>query len=239
MSPTINKNIFLEVSDDTNSAIGVAGDIETNETATPLIAEIKPPSGEPATSAVEKPPQEPKNCCCCHCCGKKADEEDVDEKYKNTLFDGLVEELKSLCNLLATLAVFALGFSVSVQKDLIKNGENFNLVLGAWVAWLVCLVSVVVSHYVSASAHQAALDGNRARAERIDKWTGRLNFFGVVGFVSGVVVYMIFGYLTFRPAKSNSQPVGASAGVVQPISLVITGAMKMPEFVITIKTNAP
>lgn len=129
------------------------------------------------------------------------DDAEIVAEYRNLLTKTEQESQSDFDKAILTLSGGALGISVALTRDFIGTSKAtaVAVLICAWAAWSLSSTAVLVSFYTSTLALRKAikqLDAGRLGMERPGGWydfgTTSLNLIGLVLFVAGLVLIIIF-----------------------------------------------
>jgi hypothetical protein len=123
------------------------------------------------------------------------------------LKDGAIQRFDQI---LTTLSSSALVFSIFVIKDFVKDAtpNSRTLLVLAWVFWFVSLLSVLLSLLFSEKLLAKMIDdaddayqNKEVSSSRLGWITDKLNYLSLAGFLTGVVLFLVFVALNFQIQK--------------------------------------
>lgn len=129
------------------------------------------------------------------------DDEKIIADYRGLLTKTEQEAQSDFDKAVLTLSGGALGLSFAFTKDVVgtENVVHTSYLLAAWIAWGLSSTSILLSFFTSQLALRKAikqLDAGKLGMERPGGWfdwvTARLNLAGLILFLSGLTVMIIF-----------------------------------------------
>jgi hypothetical protein len=132
------------------------------------------------------------------------DDYKVYSEERKALVQASAEETHKFDRTILTLAAGAFGLSLAFIKDIvpdIKPGTLTWLIIG-WIAFILTLISTLISFLTSQSACRRQIEilektifdkCEREKEKNIPAvWTGRLNIFSIITFMTGVIFLALF-----------------------------------------------
>ncbi len=139
---------------------------------------------------------------------KADDQKNIDQlhEYRTQLVEEDLKSQEDIDKTVLTLSGGALGISFVFLRDVVGDNPIIYLgfLFGAWIAWVLSLIVMLVSFYLSHQAFRSAI--NQVDTGKLDEPIGGLytrltdiaTIIGGVLFISGVILIVIFARYNLR-----------------------------------------
>jgi hypothetical protein len=140
------------------------------------------------------------------------------QEHRKHLVDARQKAFEDFDKTIIALGGGALGISVTFVKDLLGPGEISlrGLLLWAWLCWVLCLLTVLSSYFVSQRALDTAIaqldskDVDNSAGGFYSTVTHILNISGALEFLVGLILFIVFVYANLEVLKVSNQNKPAS-----------------------------
>lgn len=151
---------------------------------------------------------------------EKSRAEELHDEYRRKIWDDTKSGTENFDKYMLTFSSGALGLSLGFIKDVVKpeNAVSLHWLLASWIAFLLCVLTTLVSFRVSIRALEKMVphldnfylkgDADAFNKHLQSRWTKAVDWFAnaaIVFFIAGLMCTMVFVAKNFRRVNHMSE----------------------------------